>query len=94
MSCLHGYRAPGVMAVAGEAGGLMIGIKDFWQKYPSGLEADGLGDGNTCCTAWFYSPEAEAYDFRHYTTENYNLSLYEGFEKPGPSAYGLSLIHI
>ncbi len=91
VSCLHGYRAPGVMAVAGEAGGLMIGIKDFWQKYPSGLEADGLGDENTCCTAWFYSPEAEAYDFRHYTTESYNLSLYEGFEKPGPSAYGIAV---
>lgn len=91
VSCLHGYRAPGVMAVAGEAGGLMVGIKDFWQKYPSGLEADGLGEETTRCTAWFYSPEAEAYDFRHYTTESYNLSLYEGFEKPGPSAYGIAV---
>lgn len=91
VDCLHGYRAPGVMAVAGRDGGLMVGMKDFWQKYPSGLEVDGLSGDTVSCTAWFYSPEAKAYDFRHYTTESYNQTLYEGFEKPAPSAYGIAV---
>lgn len=91
LSCLHGIRAAGTMAVCGNKGGLVLGIKDFWKKYPAGFEADGLADERTSCTAWFYSPEAEAYDFRHYSDKSYMLSSYEGFEKPGASAYGIGV---
>lgn len=88
---LHGYRAPGTMAVNGDNGGLIIGIKDFWRKYPSGIEVTGLGKELTSCTAWFYSPEVEAYDFRHYSTESYQMTSYEGFPEVGASAYGISV---
>jgi len=91
IECLHGYRPPGVMAVNGVGNGIMLAIKDFWQKYPSGLEVCGLNDSTSKCTAWFYSPEAAAYDFRHYSTKSYPQSLYEGFEEVGASAYGIAV---
>lgn len=89
--CRQGKRAEGVMAVTGENAGLMLGIRDFWQKYPSGLEVNGLTEETAACTAWFYSPEAEAFDFRHYDTKSYPRSCYEGFEEVGASAYGIAV---
>lgn len=91
LSCRHGYRAPGAMAVSGAEGGVLLGIKDFWQKYPSGLEVRGLGKENGDSTIWFYSPETEAYDFRHYATESYPRTCYEGFDEVGASAYGIGV---
>lgn len=32
------------MEVCGEDGGILLGIRDFWQKYPSGLEVTNLAD--------------------------------------------------
>lgn len=89
--CRQGKRAPGVMAVTGENGGLMLGIRDFWQKCPSGLEVSGLSQERSTCTAWFYSPEAEAYDFRHYDTRSYPRTCYEGFDNVGASAVGIAV---
>lgn len=91
LACLHGSHAPGTMAAAGRKGGLIFGIRDFWQKYPSGLETDGLNGALTKCTAWFYSPEAPAYDFRHYDTRSYPNTSYEGYEDVGASAYGIGV---
>lgn len=91
LNCRQGKRANGVMAVTGENGGMLLGIRDFWQKCPSGLEVNGLADDTSRCTAWFYSPEAEAYDFRHYDTKSYPYSSYEGFEEVGASAYGIGV---
>lgn len=89
--CLQGRRAPGVMAVSGDSGGILLGIRNFWQKYPSGLEAAGISKYQCQCTAWFYSPEAESYDFRHYSTRSFPKSCYEGFENVGASAYGIGV---
>lgn len=91
LNCTHGRRAPGAMAVSGTKGGLLLGIRDFWQKYPSGLEVAGLAQERSLCTAWFYSPEAEAYDFRHYSTESYPKTCYEGFDEVGASAVGIGV---
>lgn len=87
----QGKRAAGVMALTGQEGGVAVGIRDFWQKYPSGLEAEGLGEDVCHCSAWFYSPMAEAYDFRHYDTRSYPYSSYEGFEEVGASAFGIGV---
>lgn len=91
LGCLQGRRAPGVMAVSEDNGGIILGIRDFWQKYPSGLEVTGISRNQCCCTAWFYSPEAESYDFRHYSTRSFPKSCYEGFEEVGASAYGIGV---
>jgi len=85
-----GHRAPGSMAVTGEDGGIMIGMKDFWQRFPSGLEAAELAQDTAACYAWFRSPQAAAMDFRHYDTRSYWLSNYEGYPDAGPSADGIA----
>lgn len=64
LSAAEGRRAHGAMEVCGENGGILLGIRDFWQKYPSGLEVTNLDDDNASCTAWFYSPEAKSFDYR------------------------------
>lgn len=91
ISCLQGRRAPGVMAVHGRNGGVMLGIRDFWQKYPAGLEVEGLGTEHAGAVVWFYSPEAKSFDFRHYAVKSYPRTCYEGFDYVGASAYGIGV---
>lgn len=91
LTCSTGKRAHGVMSVANDEIELLIGIRDFWQRYPSELECDGLAEDSCKCTAWFYSPEAEAYDFRHYSEKSYPDTCYEGFSEIGASAYGIAV---
>lgn len=43
------------------------------------------------CTVWFYSPKAEAFDFRHYSKKSYPATCYEGFPYVGASAYGIGV---
>lgn len=87
----EGRRGLGAMAVSGLNGSVLLGLKDFWEKYPSGLEADHMGQEIQECTMWFYSPEAESYDFRHYDTRSYPMTCYEGFDYLGASAYGIGV---
>lgn len=90
LNCRFGRRTDGAMAVSGEDGGVMLGSRDFWQRHPSGLEVEGLGSDEAECTVWFHSPEAQAYDFRHYDDRAYPYSNYEGFEWYGASASGVA----
>ena len=90
LNCRYGRRTDGAMAVSGEDGGVMLASRDFWQRHPAGLEAEGLGSGEAVCTVWFHSPEAQAYDFRHYDDRAYPYSNYEGFEWYGASADGIA----
>lgn len=91
LSAAEGRRAHGAMEVCGEDGGILLGIRDFWQKYPSGLEVTNLADDNASCTAWFYSPEAKSFDFRHYDTRSYQMTSYEGFPWFGASPEGIAV---
>lgn len=91
LSAREGKRASGAMSVMDEDGGMMFAIRDLWQKYPAGLEADGLGEEKCACTLWFYSPENDAFDFRHYDKRSYPLTRYEGFKEVGASAYGIGV---
>lgn len=87
----EGKRASGAMGVMDESGSLLFGIRDFWQKYPAGLEVNGLGKEKADCTMWFYSPENAAFDFRHYDKKTYPMTRYEGFKEVGASAYGIGV---
>ncbi|HJC24011.1 MAG TPA: hypothetical protein H9761_09930 [Candidatus Eisenbergiella merdavium] len=91
LECLHGRRASGVIAAGSEAGGLMAGIRDFWQKYPSGLWVKGLAGEEAHLTLWFWSPDAPAMDFRHYADRGYSQTYYEGFDEVRSSAYGIAV---
>jgi hypothetical protein len=50
-----------------------------------------LADDNASCTAWFYSPEAKSFDFRHYDTRSYQMTSYEGFSWLGASPEGIAV---
>lgn len=91
LKCKEGEKSLGIMSVSGEQGSLTVGVRDFWQKYPGELEVTGLGESRGTATVWFYSPGAEAYDFRHYDTRSYPATCYEGFAWVGASAYGIGV---
>ncbi|MFA9557880.1 hypothetical protein ACERII_11290 [Evansella sp. AB-rgal1] len=86
----HGNRAKGLMYVGDKTGGLSIGVKDFWQKHPSSLEISGLGKDETTMTAWFWSPDGETMDLRHYDTNTHVLSAYEGFDEIRATPVGIA----
>lgn len=90
IQALHGNRAQGAMAFGDSEGGFMIGKQDFWQKYPSAFEIQGLAKEETCATVWFWSPQVEAFDYRHYATRGYSQAYYEGFDDLGATPYGVA----
>ena len=89
LSAAEGRRAHGAMEVCGENGGILLGIRDFWQKYPSAVEAGDLDQDNAEVIFWLWCPQVEAMDFRHYADQGYSQTYYEGFDVVGASAYGI-----
>ncbi len=87
---LHGTRAKGVIAVGSENGSVLMGIRDFWEKYPSGFTVKGIDGEKTECTMWFWPPSAPAMDFRHYADRGYNQVCYEGYDYKGASPVGVA----
>ncbi|MFD1956032.1 hypothetical protein ACFSL6_18105 [Paenibacillus thailandensis] len=85
----EGRRARGVGYVGGTGGGLAVAMRNFWRKHPSGMEADGLTEGEAQLTAWFWSPDAPAMDMRHYDTKTHVESSYEGAEELRATPYGV-----
>lgn len=60
-----GTRAGGLAYLGGATkGGLAIGLRDFWKRYPSGLEISNAVSDEGELTLWLYSPEAEPLDLR------------------------------
>lgn len=96
ISAAEGRRSAGAASLSGEDGGIVVCMKDFWQKYPSGIWFDAIGSGDTSgdgcprTTVWFWSPDAGAKDFRHYDTEGHSGSYYEGYDKLGSDPFGIS----
>lgn len=90
IDCLHGNRSNGGVAFGSESGSITVGIRDFWEKYPSGVEVSGLTGDEAKTTIWFYSPEAESYDFRHYANRGYFDVCYEGYEYKGADPDGIA----
>lgn len=85
-SWLHytdGKRARGFAVLGDVSGGLAVGVKNFWQKYPSSIElTHGAGDVGEI-KLWLWSPEGGAMDLRHYDTVPHGLRVnYEDW-KPG-----------
>ncbi|AIQ45987.1 hypothetical protein R70723_08910 [Paenibacillus sp. FSL R7-0273] len=86
----EGRRAGGLGYVGSEGGGLAVGLKDFWQKHPSGLELSGASGDEAVLAVWFWSPEAPAMDLRHYDTKTHVESSYEGAEELRATPYGIA----
>lgn len=85
-----GGRAKGILCVDSENGAVALANKDFWQKYPSSLWADDLDKSEAKLTMWFWSPESEALDYRHYETEGHSQSYYEGADEVRSTPYGIA----
>ncbi|NUR29480.1 MAG: hypothetical protein HOV83_27140 [Catenulispora sp.] len=82
-----GARASGFGYVGGISGGLGFGLRDFWQRFPRGLDVRGAAGTEASVTAWSWSPLGGAMDLRHYDTVAHGLDLaYEdvqaGFSTP------------
>lgn len=91
IDCIHGLRARGGLAFGSEAGGVMLGVRSFWQTYPSGYTVKGLSGHEIEAVTWFYSPSSDAFDFGHYANRGYNQSYYEGYDFKGASACGIAV---
>ncbi len=85
-----GGRAKGVMCIDSENGAVALATKDFWQKYPSSLWADDINSDESKLTMWFWSPEAEALDYRHYDDIGHSQCYYEGFDEVRSTPYGIA----
>lgn len=85
-----GKRSKGLMYIADEKSGISVCIRDFWQKYPTSLYAEGLSSDRAKLTAWIVPPDAAAQDMRHYDTVAHDQTYYEGFPEIGSSAYGIA----
>ena len=86
---IHGTRAKGLAYVGDEHGGIALGIKNFWEKYPTAFEVTGLAEDETNIYAWFWAPESEAMDLRHYT-DTTHVAAYEGFDEMRATPFGIA----
>lgn len=92
-SWLHsneGQRAQGLLYAGSEQGGIAASLRNFWHKNPSSLEAQGMSKDEGTVQIWFWSPDSQAMDLRHYDTETHVQSSYEGFEEMRSTPYGIA----
>jgi hypothetical protein len=68
LQVFNGNRARGCVFLGDVSGGLAVGVKSFWEKYPSALEINGATTPAGELNVWFWSPDAPAMDMRHYDT--------------------------
>ena len=96
-----GTRAGG-LSYLGSAnhGGLAIGMRHFWERYPTSLETCDAAETEGHITLWLYSPSAEPMDLRPYHDglgeQNYTDQLdalkitYEDWEPDLGSPHGIA----
>ena len=90
IDAIYGKRGKGLVYAGGEQGGIAVALKDFWQKYPTAIEVNQLGTHETNMTLWFWSPDGEAMDLRHYSETTHVKSAYEGFDERRATPYGIA----
>ncbi len=90
IDALHGNRAGGCLALGSEGGSVLMCIRDFWEKYPSGFTVRGLDEGMAECCMWLWSPAAPVMDFRHYADRGYSQVCYEGYDYKGADPDGIA----
>ncbi|QDS74154.1 hypothetical protein FKW77_001480 [Venturia effusa] len=98
-----GTRAGGLAYLGGATvGGLAIGLRDFWKRYPTGFDISDAVSDTGKITLWLYSPAAEPLDLRPYHdglnegAKNYTNQLdaleitYEDWEGGFNTPYGIA----
>lgn len=61
-----GLRAAGVGYVGGVSGGVVFGLRDFWQRHPTQLDIRDAASPRAQVTLWLWSPDAPPMDLRFY----------------------------
>ncbi|KAH3909163.1 hypothetical protein HBI56_227830 [Parastagonospora nodorum] len=62
-----GTRSGGLAYLGGATvGGLAVGLRDFWKKYPTSLDISNAATDRGSITMWLYSPQAGPMDLRPY----------------------------
>ncbi|WYZ37668.1 hypothetical protein EsH8_II_001174 [Colletotrichum jinshuiense] len=62
-----GTRNGGLAYLGGATkGGLAVGLRNFWKRYPTGIDITNAATDKGEITIWIYSPEAPALDLRPY----------------------------
>ena len=86
-----GTHAPGYAFVGDVSGGLGVGLKDFWQSYPSTIQVDKARSDEAELTMWLWSPEAEPMNLCHYDTIAHDLiASYEDVQEGMSTPYGIA----
>ncbi|MBN2684150.1 MAG: hypothetical protein JXR40_02620 [Pontiellaceae bacterium] len=86
-----GGRARGSVFVGDSSGGIVWGLRDFWQMYPSSIEVEGVTTDAAKVTFWLWPPEAQAMDLRHYSDQAHGLQAsYEDYEEGLDTPYGVA----
>ncbi len=98
-----GRRAAGLGYLGGPSGGLVFGLRDFWQKYPAQLDIRSAHTAEAEVTVWLWSPEAQPMDLRFYhdgmgmdthaeELEGLNIT-YEDYEAGFGTPHGIARSH-
>ncbi|MCH7232298.1 hypothetical protein L0U85_15750 [Glycomyces sp. L485] len=96
----QGGRASGFGYLGGPWGGFAFGMKDFWQRHPTGLDIRDAHTDTATVTLWMWSPEAQPMDNRFYHDgmgqDTYEKQLdalditYEDYEPGFGTPYGVA----
>ena len=90
-----GIRSPGYAFVGDVSGGIGIGLKDFWQSYPSTIEVAQARSSEAEVTMWLWSPEAEPMNLCHYDTVAHGLiASYEDVQQGMSTPYGIARTNV
>jgi hypothetical protein len=96
-----GTRSGGLAYLGGATqGGLAVALRDFWKRYPTGLEIANAASDEGQITLWLYSPDAAPLDLRGYHDglgqDTYTKQLdalditYEDYEEGFDTPYGIA----
>ena len=61
-----GHRAPGSGYIGGASGGVVFGLRDFWQRHPTQLDIRQAHTDTAEVSVWMHAPDAPAMDLRFY----------------------------
>ena len=85
-----GHRGKGFMYIGDENGGLAVGMRHFFEKAPSAINASGLTTDEGTITAWIHPDDVLPLDMRHYDTIAHDQTYYEGFPWVGSDPVGIA----
>lgn len=66
LNSARGQQAGGLVYVGTPAGGIAMGIRNFWQSYPGQLDIRSAIESVATLTAWLWAPKAGSMDLRPY----------------------------